>query len=414
MQHLLSKRAITSVICALVQDELSQLRAQAPRHNSQPLVTEHVVTEHAILALDSRPVESEWAIAIDSFEWMALATRVVNYFRLNSSGLEDYLLRKNALSDWAEIVLKSRELASHDLRLTTSGSTGKPKVIDHSYSALVAEVSFFIEYFEKLNIKPQRIVSVVPAHHIYGFLFTVLLPDLLSIPVMRGIGAHAKAQQGLQTGDLLVAFPSFLTQLAKRSIQFAPNVAVLTSTGPCPPATLAALKAEGAEQVVEIYGSTDTGGIGVRHHETSPYELLPRWQRARSSIIDRNSKQTVAIPDSLTWQPESSERYFLPQGRIDQAVSVHGINVFPTRVADILGQHPNVKEARVRLLPDGSGLKALIVPHTEPQQAQTLITELQQYAQAKLSAVEQPKHYQVASHIPVNKLGKETDWPMDP
>lgn len=425
MHHSLSKRAITTVICALVQDELDQLRAQAPRSDIN-----YVVNEQSVLELESRSSESLHAIPIDSFEWMAIATRIVNYFSLDSSGLEDYLLRKNKLSDWAEVVVKSRELASTDLRLSTSGSTGKPKVVTHDYEALVAEVHFFIDYFAQLTITPKRIVSVVPPHHIYGFLFSVLLPDLLDIPVIRGMAAHARAQQGLHEHDVLVAFPSFLNQLVKRTIGFAPQVTVLTSTGPCPQDTLEALTAEGAHQVIEIYGSTDTGGIGVRHVPGDPFELLPRWRRADSSeqaadpvqssettlnhIIDIRTEQLTLVPDYLAWQPKYGERHFLPRGRTDQAISIHGINVFPQRVAETLTQHASVQTARVRLLPDGSGLKALIVPEPSLKTDATLIPELKAIARQQLSALEQPKHYQMADSIPTNSYGKETDWPMEP
>ena len=88
-------------------------------------------------------------VVVDSLEWMAIAGRVVQFFNMEESGIEDYLLRKNTLSDWADIVAKAREIASEDITVTTSGSTGEPKACQHSWSNLADEAQFLSDLIKQ-------------------------------------------------------------------------------------------------------------------------------------------------------------------------------------------------------------------------------------------------------------------------
>lgn len=169
---------------------------------------------------------------------------------------------------------------------------------------------------------------------------------------------------------------------------------------------------QGLASHIEIYGSSETSGLGYRSHPDQPFELLPRWQRvdARTDVLmDTRTQEQYPLNDHIAWQ---TARDFLPQGRRDQAVQVAGINVFPAAVADKLRQLPYIHAVTVRLMsPDeGDRLKAFVVPadfntpHTELRQ------QLQAWCQNHLATAECPQAFTFGVHLPSNELGKASDW----
>lgn len=73
---------------------------------------------------------------LDSLEFLDLATAVVVQFQLQETGLENALLERRRLGDWAEIVLASRARNDERIGFQTSGSTGQPKSCTHRMALL--------------------------------------------------------------------------------------------------------------------------------------------------------------------------------------------------------------------------------------------------------------------------------------
>nr|WP_282444823.1 AMP-binding protein [Idiomarina sp. ATCH4] len=333
---------------------------------------------------------------------------------MGDSGVEDYLLRRHSLSEWADIVIKSREVHSRNITVTTSGTTGQPKPCEHSWSCLVEEVNEFIHIFNnEYEISPSRIVALVPSHHIYGFLFTVLLPNVIDVPVLRGFKAYSHVRNGgLQTGDIVVGFPELLTQIATEIPPLPPAMLFISSTGYCPPRTLHQLYAMGAARAVEIYGSSETAGIGYRCEPENNYHLLPRWRSDTNNpqqLIEKQSQTVYEIPDKAQWQTANE---FKIAGRLDKAISIRGINVFPARIAESLRQHPAIIDTDVRpMTPDeGSGLKAFIVLRNDTEET---AQSIRNWLAERLAPAEIPEHISFGEQLPLNAMGKACDWPID-
>lgn len=404
---------IVTVIGDLIADELARMRPAEREHwkrrqwhEDDSLVAEHKQSKES----------DEDQIAVDSLERLALAGRIVQFFHMADSGLEDYLLRRNSLSEWAEVVLKSRQIHSQNLTVTTSGSTGEPKACQHSWASLVAEASEFIRIFnDEYTLSPRRIVALVPSHHIYGFLFTVLLPDLIEAPVLRGFKAYSHVRNGgLRSGDIIVGFPELLTQLANEIPPLPPGVLFVSSAGHCPAKTLHQLYAMGAARAVEIYGSSETAGIGYRSEPENHYRLLPRWRHDQSTpqqLVDRQTQKVFELADNLHWQ---DTRQFQVKGRIDEAVSIRGTNVFPARIAQCLQQHPAIEKAHVKPMQtrDGIRLKAFVVPLSKTDREMTE-QRIKSWLGERLLAVEIPEHINFGEQMPLNSMGKISDWTVD-
>jgi 4-coumarate--CoA ligase len=263
----------------------------------------------------------------------------------------------------------------------------------------------------------RRVIGTVPAHHIYGFLFTVLVPATLDLEFIDA-RAHAPAQlaQVLAPGDVVVGYPDFWRSFMRTVPRVPSAVTGVTSTGPCPAELARAVRAAGMARFIDMFGSSETAGIGWRDDADAPYELLPYWRRgaAEGELVRRESdgeQRAYAAPDRLIW---SDERHFAPDGRIEGAVQVGGVNVYPERVAALLRSHPAVAGATVRLMrpEEGERLKAFIVPRSADADSDALVGMLWPWLEARLPPAERPKSIVVGESLPVTELGKSADWPI--
>ena len=348
--------------------------------------------------------------AIDSLELLNLATALSRHFHVHEAGLDDLLLARRGLREWSETVVRSRAAWDRDITFMTSGSTGDPKPCTHSMADLQAEVDALAELFADR----RRIVGVQPAHHIYGFLFTFMLPARLGIPVvdLRGVGP-AGLLRSTRSGDLVVAHPAYLDLAASIPGEVAGDVSVVTSTGPCKPVIWQRLRSAGVARIVEVYGSSETAGIGVRQASDEAYSLMPHWSRAgggdRSIVRGGTECEPVDVPDVVEWL---GDRAFRVGARVDGAVQVGGMNVFPSRVRETLLEHPLVADAAVRLMrPDEGGrLKAFVVPAQGTDDLVSLKDELSSWLGGRLQPVEMPRSFSFGAALPTTEAGKPGDW----
>ena len=232
---------------------------------------------------------------------------------------------------------------------------------------------------------------------------------------VRGYSPGALAKLALQN-DIVVGYPAFWAAVSRAaSSGWAPGVTGVTSTAPCPAETAIAVRAAGLSRLLQIHGSSETAGLGWRDDPHGAYTLLPHWKRAseehllRTFLIDGDTGSVVAVPDSLKWL---DQRCYHLGGRLDGAVQVGGINVFPSHVSEVLRKHPDIAAVAVRLMrpPEGLRLKALIVPHDPGFNEDVLRHELDAFAAKELSVAEQPRAYSFGPMLPTDTMGKTTDW----
>jgi long-chain acyl-CoA synthetase len=150
----------------------------------------------------------ESGLNADSLEMMALSIALSRSIHLENSEIDDNLFNKTLLDDWIAISLKSLSQSSAHISFKSSGSVGLKKYHTHSLALLEQEA----EYLGQLLKGRKRILRAVPSHHIYGFIFTVLLPrylgDSVEVIDMRGLSFNI-IQALLQPGDLMIAYPEF-------------------------------------------------------------------------------------------------------------------------------------------------------------------------------------------------------------
>ncbi len=423
--------ALCRVVTDLLAAELAHMRpGRAPSPLSLPL------------SPDTRFVHD---LGVDSLELMSLGTALVEALHLQRGGIDQQLLARPCVGDWiasARTVLEACLRAGADvdapaLTFRTSGSNGSPKRCTHALATLEQEVAALAP----LVSGRRRILSAVPSHHIYGFLFTVMLPWWLASPVSAGAAgrrgrqapdasvawrvpvevvdvrqAGPAALAGVaRAGDLVVAHPGWWEAAARVTPAFDADIVGVTSTAPCPDALAETLAAAGI-RLLQVYGSSETAGVGWRDRAGAPFTLLPHWARADdpgslARALPDGTMRHYPLQDRLDW---TDAAHFLPAGRIDDAVQVGGINVFPAYVADVLALHPHVREAAVRLMrPDeGRRLKAFVVAQPGAD-FDRLRAELPGWIAERLTAPERPVAWTFGPRLPRQPSGKPADWIID-
>ncbi|MFC4167920.1 4-coumarate--CoA ligase [Teichococcus aestuarii] len=400
MPHVLSRPAIFRALVSLVVAELASLSRR------------QIAPDVAAAWGPELPIGEE-GLGLDSLERVGIASAVSRLFQVHEVGVEDMLLALPTLGEWAELVERVMQEGTTGLTFLTSGSTGEPRPCPHPWAALEDETGFWASELADR----QRIVQLVPAHHIYGFLFTIMLPDRLGLPVVDGRAlSPGRLRLALEPGSLLVGYPLGLRRLLAELPALPPGVAVLSSTAPLPDAVHRALLAQGAQSVRQIYGSSETAGLATRSNPDAPFTLLPRWRRGAggdaASVIEVATGREWPLPDRAEWPGEDSLRLL---GRKDTAVQVGGINVFPERVAERLATHPAVAACAVRLdasLPEPR-LKAFVVP-AGTSDVRTLSDELDRWCRATFEAPSRPVHFRFGTALPRSPLGKLADWEAAP
>ena len=367
------------------------------------------------------PVDwSAEGLALDSLARMQLATAAATWCNAYDAGFEDLFLAKRSAADWAAVMARARASGAAHFTFSSSGSTGVRKHIRHREDVLAREAHAWAKVLTSADAGPpvRRVVVLAPTHHIYGFIWGVLLPLALGVPV---IDADFAALAPLLPGDLLIAVPDQWQWLATSVRAWPEQVQGISSTAPLPDAVhrrmiepLASGTAAPLSRLLQIYGSSETAGLAWRADPMHPYTLAPGRTRTENDgielLLPSGAVAAMPVQDKLQWVGTTA---FNLLRRVDNSVQVGGHNVSPNWVAQQLMTHSAVKAASVRLdaLATPPRLKAFVVLHapggTEQKQA------FQEWALGALPHYASLANVTYGEALPLNAMGKPSDWQSD-
>lgn len=292
--------------------------------------------------------------------------------------------------------------------LSTSGSTGTPKQILHTQEMMDIEGESVGRHFKDA----KRLITLTPRQHLYGLSFAVFFPCIYKIPAVSLAPLPVQPWKTLlQAGDVLAGFPLFWEYFLKAGNTFPAGVTAVTSTGPCPKGLFKRLQEAGAQRVVELYGASETGGIGVRYSEEEPFQINDFWEVSNDVEMPKIHRKGIegwlSFPDKVQFVPP---RGIFPLKRMDRIVQVAGVNVSLNRVEKVLQEHPAVQACRVRLMrpEEGKRLKAFVV--LQAAYNEEILPQLRAYLMKHLSSHEMPRSFTFGAALPTNSMGKDSDW----
>ncbi|WP_206955667.1 AMP-binding protein [Trinickia acidisoli] len=258
--------------------------------------------------------------------------------------------------------MRARDIdADAPLTLYTSGSSGVPKAVRKTLAQFDAEVrTLETQWGAMLGQAPM--LASVPHRHIYGLLFRVFWPLAAGRAFDRGHCAEPLQLQArlAQVGRAaVVSSPSQLarwTELPGFDALVPAPCVFFSSGGPLAEeaAAVYARRFDGAP--VEIYGSTETGGIAWRQRDRSD-----AWQGVPGVELkcDADGALVVRSPhlghdewhrtdDAVVF--DDAGRFRL-KGRLDRVVKLDGKRVSLPEIETHLARHPCVAQAAAVVLP---------------------------------------------------------------
>jgi acyl-coenzyme A synthetase/AMP-(fatty) acid ligase/3-hydroxymyristoyl/3-hydroxydecanoyl-(acyl carrier protein) dehydratase len=312
----------------------------------------------------------------------------------------------------------------------TSGTTGAAQAISKRWSQLAAEVATLESLFGA-RLGEAAIVATVSHQHIYGLLFKVLWP------LASGRAIHARMQnfpeELLQlladSTCALVASPAYLKRLPVHlpwSEVQANLQAVFSSGGPLPAEAAHAVGALLGCAPIEVYGSSETGGIAWRQRTGSSDDA---WQplpgvacraAAEESLLEVRSPHLAddnwsRLADRVTFQQDGR---FALQGRNDRIAKIEEKRISLDAIERTLQASSLVSEARVIVCDDGSSqrqrIAAFVVPSKEGQRVLAaegklaMNNRLRQVLADVVEPLALPRRWRYLERMPLNAQGKTT------
>lgn len=297
----------------------------------------------------------------------------------------------------------------------TGGSTDAPKMWPKTPGNLFSEAFY---HSRKLNVSSDDVIlATVPPHHIYGFLFTVLVPFVSSatvVPEVLTFPEEIRKAMARYSPSIFVSVPVHYKMFQSSPISGRSLRLALSSAGVLDEEDAACFSSQTGTRVLEIYGSTETGGIASRDRVFGdsvfvPFELLD-WKIIQDQLLVRSPfiSPTCARDAEGFFQTgdrvsPAADKGFILLGRTDGVIKVGGRRIDLHEVQDKLRRIPGVEDAVVLAVPLENGreneIRALV-------QAGKDIRDIREQAQGLLEPYALPRRIQVVQSIPTSSTGK--------
>jgi len=212
----------------------------------------------------------------------------------------------------------------------TSGSTGKPKAVQQRLTEFENDNRFVLSMWGEEFLK-RKLCSTVSPHHIYGLLFSILLPFTAGVPFRRKrIEFPEELEKLSDTEYMIITVPAFLkraVEIEKLSGLRLKSPWIFTSGGVLDPETARKTGEVFGFWPVEVYGSTETSGIAWRQSVNGL-----EWTPFDNAQLSKNENGCLVIRSPYIKDPSGFETAdmaemledgrFLLKGRFDSVVKI--------------------------------------------------------------------------------------------
>jgi len=357
------------------------------------------------------------SFAMNSLDMISMASRAAGSLGLDRTGLSDLLLARRSFQGWLEVMRRSLQADDSHIGFYSSGSMGSPTMSSHHIQHLLNECEAFASLLKRSDLAPERLVATVPSHHIYGFIWTQLLPARLSIPVNHIdplTTLPVSWVKNLRNNDLIVCTPDTWHLILELGLTLPDRFIGISSAGKLAEADARTIRQGYPKaRLIEVYGSTETAGIAYRMEDGDDYHLLPYWQIAETAdgwhLQHRQSDMHVLLQDDIRSSGPDTIRLL---GRRDDTVKINGHNIHLPSVAKSLEQHQDVGEARI--VTNGAEsqcqLHVFLALKQQPADIAIWSQHFSKWMSRQLGNTPAPASIVVGTALPRSSMGKPTSW----
>lgn len=302
------------------------------------------------------------------------------------------------------------------LKIYTGGSTGTPQLWSKTGANIFAE-AFFHAHRYAVTAGDTIIATVSPCH-IYGLLFSVALPLVSQASVVGETPCFpAEIERACQEeqATILVSVPAHYRTLGnrKRRLRLA-----FSSAGMLAEADGRRFWSSDAVSLIEVFGSTETGGIATRDRRRGQNHFIPL------ATVDWKIKEGRLAVKSPYISPDlevDEEGYFLTGDRVEEREgSTFALKGRIDGIAKIAGKRVDLEELRRLMAAERGVIDCVVLPLDEAGGREKRICALLQGTDIDIKGLQKrlaeslqpyalPRRIQVVERIPVKDNGKY-DW----
>jgi acyl-coenzyme A synthetase/AMP-(fatty) acid ligase len=320
------------------------------------------------------------------------------------------------------------------LELFTSGTAGASKPVVKALHQLEAEIAQ-LEAALGADAAGARVFATAAPHHFYGLLFRVLWPLCAGRAFAAETLLHAEEivpRLLAAERSVLVGTPAHLRRLrehpALASLRGRVR-AVFSSGGPLDADTAAAFADALGAAPIEVYGSTETGGIALRRQSASegrdtPWTPFPPVRVARDAasgcarvsspyLARGDEEHGVVIGDGVTLLDDGRIRL---GARSDRVVKIGEKRLSLPDMEERLLAHPSVADAALTVQARGlePRVAAVVVPSATGRAAlsaegrRVFARTLASHLARDFDRVLLPRAWRFVEEVPVDERGKRS------
>lgn len=410
----------------------------------------------AVVVPDSRLNDILELRDITPLERIILVTRDTPFFDNTRIGVNKSFITQYSfmVSTPQQVIELQHHLPSTPAVLQFSGgTTGTPKTAICTHQNIVANVMQFRHWLTNLRDGQETFLVAIPLYHVYGMVLGLNLGVAMGARMVflsdpRNIHEMLNLIQQYQV-SYFPGVPSTFNMIIQN-----PDVkdgkfdlrmikACISGSAPLPESVRIQFEDLTGGRLVEGYGLSEaptathcnpimgenrSGSIGLPLPDVEcriiamdgsdadvktgePGELLIRAPQVMAGYYNDENETAITLQNQWLHTGDivrmDKDGYFYIIGRIKDLIKVHGLQVWPAEVEEVLMKHPSVRECVVAGVPDsdsGERVKAWIIP-AEPT-TEISLEELRVFCRTQLAGYKVPVEIKICASIPRSPVGK--------
>ena len=316
-----------------------------------------------------------------------------------------------------------------EISFFSSGSTGTPKLIEKIWGNIEDEIVRLNAFLPKFSETPPTVLASVHTYHIYGMLYACLIPlcrgwaaDATLVQTPEEVFAKAVPARPLY----FVSSPAFLSRWTRdretlRLRVPGEKITILSSGSLLESPTSDAVFAALATSPLEVYGSTETGGVAFRRQaENLDWTIWDDEQIAldaagaltvRTPLICENAPFTLGDAAEI----RADGKHFKLLGRTNRLVKIEDKRVSLPELEEDLKRSPLVADAHLVVLENSArkSIGALVALSALGEEkilsaggVPALSSELKKFLSASVDSAIVPRKWRYCRELPRNTMGK--------
>lgn len=317
----------------------------------------------------------------------------------------DYDIAPNEFEETENPVLQNIDTNNTIINFYTSGSSGIAKVIKKSLFNLIREAQDLGREFNLKN-KDYTVMSTTSMCHLFGLTFHLMFPIFNGLKIYTNtisLPEHVNLRN-----SILVSTPAFLSCIPKYNANFTTSPDYIISAGSKLQDNIFEYL-EKSSNIIEIYGSTETGIIANKTHFNTSFKL---FSNVNVNVNDNNieviSDYVFEGKTTINDSVEIKNRELHIKSRTDRLYKINEKRISAEELENKLQKNPFVKASYITQNEDKLVCLCALTPCGQEFLLKNNITELIKNLKQHLLKYSEiiPQRWKFIDEIPMTQTGK--------